>query len=140
VRTIINDAITQRLQAASDDPVYKAEMLDVIYRFKREHPTVTGLNVLTQRAILAGDLTVVQAPKCATFELWLSSEVTPDVLEQAKMAKPAKTATRKPRTTRKKEQDVPASPEAVATAKALAKAESEARIRSAQFRADTRKW
>lgn len=139
MKTIINDAITQRLQAASSDAVYSAEMLDVIYRFKREHPDVTGLNVLTQRAILAGDITVVQSPKCATFELWLTTEVTPDVLEEARTAKPAKAQARKPRTTKKKDDGL-ASPEAMATAKALAKAEADARIQSAKFRAETRKW
>ena len=129
MKTKINDAITQRLQAASENAIYKEEMVDVVHKFRREFPTVVGLNVLTQRAILAKDITVVHCSKTKTFELWLTSEVTEDVMEQVKAEKLPKTRSRKA-----------AAPKITASAadKALAKSEASIRLEDKKLRATIR--
>lgn len=70
--TKVNAASIQR--KASQHPAYDVHMDFALEEFKRDYPRVTGLDVLTMRAVLAGDVTLVRVRQ-GKLCLWFTDEL-----------------------------------------------------------------
>ena len=64
-----------RRSSTSTNAIYKEAPIVVMRRFQEDHPNYRGLNVLKMRAILAGEVTLVDISGTRKFELWFTSEL-----------------------------------------------------------------
>ena len=73
--TTVTDSTLMQLQEKSNDPIYVANLAEVVDTFSEKHPDRAGLNGLKMRAILAGDVEIVDISGKRKFALMLTSEI-----------------------------------------------------------------
>ena len=71
--TKVTDSLLMQIESKSENPIYQEERERVLYGFQKLYPNYSGLNILKMRAVLAGDIDVVNK-RGNKFFLMLSSE------------------------------------------------------------------
>ena len=79
--TKVTSGVLLELKGNSTSHYYELTPNHVMAEFKDLYPNYTGLDILSMRAVLAGDITVVLIKRSHSFELWLTKEL--DILDEA---------------------------------------------------------